>query len=171
MNENIIIKPTSFEDAKNHIQTFASKTSPSLGLDKVETSCGLFGVFDHKVTGDELNQVTTQIQDYLIKFNGLHADFIDEFGQVYKALESLDKEYIPAILGAIKGAEMASNQAKTAQEDIKKSIEAQKKIIKVLEVHKKNLINSSTWVALTKSGNHQGHLKRIWAFSRMSPKR
>lgn len=134
-----IIKPHSFEDAKQHIQTFSSKTSPDLGLDKVQSNGGLFGWFDHNVTGAELNKITTQVQEYLIKFNGLHTEFIGEFGQVYKALESLDKEYIPAILGAVKGAETASNQAKAAQDDIKKSIEAQKKIITVLEEHKAKL--------------------------------
>lgn len=139
MGNNEIIKPHSFEDAKNHIQTFSNRTSLDLELSRVSSSGGLFGWFDHKVTGDELNNVTSQIQDYLIKFNGLHADFINEFGQVYKALESLDNEYIPAILSAVKGAERASEQAKAAHNDIKKSIEAEKKIVKVLEEHKEKL--------------------------------
>lgn len=134
-----IIKPHSFEDAKQHIQTFSNRTSNNLGLDKVETNGGLFGWFDHNVTGDELNRVTGQVQDYLIKFNGLHSDFIKEFGQVYKALESLDKEYIPAILCSVKGAEEASNQAKSAQQDINETIETQKKVIKVLSDHKQKL--------------------------------
>lgn len=139
MGEHEIIKPHSFEDAKKHIKAFSNRTSPDLGLDKVSTSGGLFGWFDHNVTGEELNKVTGQIQDYLIKFNGLHSDFINEFGQVYKALESLDKEYIPAILSAVKGAERASEQAKKAQEDIKKIIDGQKKTIKILEDHKAKL--------------------------------
>lgn len=137
MNE--IIKPHSFEEAKKHIQTFSSRTSPSFGLEKVNDSGGLFGWFDHNVTGSELNKITCQVQDYFIKFNGLNSDFIIEFGQVYKALESLDGEYIPAILSAVKGAEEASNQAKEAQLDIKKMIEAQNKIITILENHKKKL--------------------------------
>ena len=139
MGEYEIIKPHSFENAKKHIKAFSNRTSPDLGLDKVNTSGGLFGWFDHNVTGEELNKVTGQIQDYLIKFNGLHSDFINEFGQVYKALESLDKEYIPAILSAVKGAERASEQAKKAQEDIKKIIDGQKKTIKILEDHKAKL--------------------------------
>jgi hypothetical protein len=139
MGEYEIIKPHSFENAKKHIKAFSNRTSPDLGLDKVSTSGGLFGWFDHNVTGEELNKVTGQIQDYLIKFNGLHSDFINEFGQIYKALESLDKEYIPAILSAVKGAERASEQAKKAQEDIKKIIDGQKKTIKILEDHKAKL--------------------------------
>lgn len=139
MGEYEIIKPHSFENAKKHIKAFSNRTSPDLGLDKVSTSGGLFGWFDHHVTGEELNKVTGQIQDYLIKFNGLHSDFINEFGQVYKALESLDKEYIPAILSAVKGAERASEQAKKAQEDIKEIIDGQKKTINILEDHKAKL--------------------------------
>lgn len=137
MNE--IIKPHSFEDAKQHIQTFVDETPSNLELSTVSNEGGLFGLFNHKVTGNELNKVTSQIQNYLIAFNKLNSMFIDEFGQVYKALESLDSEYIPAILSSIKGAEIASNQAKAAQDDITKTIAAQKKIIKVLENHKDKL--------------------------------
>ena len=139
MGENEIIKPHTFEEAQKNLKEFLDRTSPDLGIDKVSTSGGLFGWFDHNVTGEELNKVTGQIQNYLIKFNGLHSDFIKEFGQVYKALESLDKEYIPAILSAVKGAERASEQAKKAQEDIKKIIDGQKKTIKILEDHKAKL--------------------------------
>lgn len=139
MGENEIIKPHTFEDAQKNLKEFLDRTSPDLGIDKVSTSGGLFGWFDHNVTGEELNKVTGQIQYYLIKFNGLHSDFIKEFGQVYKALESLDKEYIPAIISAVKGAERASEQAKKAQEDIKKIIDGQKKTIKILEDHKAKL--------------------------------
>lgn len=139
MGEYEIIKPHTFEDAQKNLKEFLDRTSPDLGIDKVSTSGGLFGWFDHNVTGEELNKVTGQIQNYLIKFNGLHSDFIKEFGQVYKALESLDKEYIPAILSAVNGAKRASEQAKKAQEDIKKIIDGQKKTIKILEDHKAKL--------------------------------
>jgi len=156
MGEHEIIKPHSFEEAKKHIKEFSDRTSPDLGLDKVSTSGGLFGWFDHNVTGEELNRVSGQIQDYLIKFNGLHSDFINEFGQVYKALESLDKEYIPAILSAVKGAELASDQAKSAQKDIRKIIDGQKKTIKILEDHKAKLDKLK----------HLTNIDEIWSTSR-----
>lgn len=156
MGDHKIIKPHSFEDAKNHIQTFSKRTSSNLGLSKVSTSGGLFGLFDHVVTGEELNTITGEISNYLIRFNGLHTDFINEFGQVYKALESLDKEYIPAILSALKGAEMASNQAKTANDNNKKSIEELEKITSVLENHKENLDKLK----------HLGSIDEIWTSSK-----
>lgn len=141
-----IVKPRSFENAKKHLQSFATKTASDFGIAQVPYSGGLFGLGDHKVTGYELNKVTSQVENYLSKINSVNIDLVKEFGQVYTALESLDKEYIPAIMGAVKGAECASNQAKNAanhakvaQEDIKKTIAEQRKIIKVLENHKEKL--------------------------------
>jgi len=140
------LKFTSFENAKNNIQAFANRNTADFGLATVPSSGGLFKLGDHKVTGDELNNITSQVQGHLVKINGVTTDLIKEFGQVYTALESLDKEYIPAILSAVKGAETASNQAKNAaehakvaQEDIRKTVKEQKKIIKVLEDHKAKL--------------------------------
>lgn len=140
------LKFTSFENAKKYIQAFANRNTADFGLATVPSSGGLFGLGDHKVTGDELNNVTSQVQGHLVKINGVTTDLIKEFGQVYTALESLDREYIPAILSAVKGAEIASNQAKdaaeharVAQEDIRKTVKEQKKIIKVLEDHKAKL--------------------------------
>lgn len=141
-----IVKPRSFENAKRHLQSFAAKTASDFGISQVPYSGGLFGLGDHKVTGYELNKVTSQVENYLSKINGVNTDLIREFGQVYAALESLDRDYISAIIAAVKGAEHASNQAKSAanhvkvaQEDIRKTIEEQKKIIKVLENQKKKL--------------------------------
>ena len=134
-----IVKPHSFEVALNNLKELAEQTPSDIGLDKVDSEGGLFGWFDHKVTGDELNKITTQIQGYLIGFNDLHIKEIKEVEQIYKAIDSLDKEYIPAILSAVKAAETASDQAKRAQKDINKLIEAHKKSIKVLEQHKERL--------------------------------
>lgn len=134
-----IVKPHSFEVALNNLKELAEQTPSDIGLDKVDSEGGLFGWFHHNVTGDELNKITTQIQGYLIGFNDLHIKEIKEVEQIYKAIDSLDKEYIPAILSAVKAAEAASDQAKRAQKDINKLIEAHKKSIKVLEQHKERL--------------------------------
>mgnify|MGYP004480487603 CR=1 FL=1 len=154
-----VLTPMSFENAKRNLQSFANRTASDFGLSQVPSSGGLFGLGDHKVTGDELNIVISQVQSYLSKINGINIDLIREFGQVYAALESLDKEYIPAILSAIKGAEIASDQAKSAashakvaQEDIQKTIKEQKKIIKVLEDHKAKLDQL----------RHLGSVDEIW---------
>ena len=145
-NQTTMLKFTSFENAKGELKSFSTKNSSDFGIDKVETEGGFLWLGNHKVTGTELNKVTSQVQDYLIKINDFSKNVVKEIGQVYTALESLDKEYIPAIMTAVKGAEIASDQAKTAseharvaQEDIKETIQKQKKIVGVLEKHKEKL--------------------------------
>ena len=140
------LKFTSFKNAKNELQSFSQRTMSDFGLDYVPTSGGLFGLGEHKVTGNELNNIVSQIQDYLITLQGVNTDVIKAVGQVYIALESLDGQYIPAILSAVKGAELASNQAqkaidnaRKAQEEISEAVRNQKQMIKVLENHKDKL--------------------------------
>lgn len=133
------IKTHEFEASKKQLKVFSEQTPKDLELRKVDISGGFLGLGDHKVTGDELNSLTTQIQDYLIDFNSLQTKFIKEFGQVYNALEALDKDYIQAILIAIKAAEKANNEAKVAQDDIAKTIELQKKTINVLKQFKEKI--------------------------------
>lgn len=145
-NQVTALQFTSFENAKKQLQTFSTRNEGDFGIGKVETDGGFLYLGNHKVTGTELNKITSQVQDYLIKINGFSKDVVKEIGHVYVALESLDKEYIPAIMTAVKGAEIASNQAKTAseharvaQEDIKDTIQKQKRIVGVLEKHKEKL--------------------------------
>ncbi|KQL33368.1 hypothetical protein [Psychrobacillus sp. FJAT-21963] len=138
MNE-LVIQTHNFQKAKNQLKQFSMTKAEELALKKVDVDGGLFNWFDHKVTGQELNVLTNQVQDYLIKFNTLNTKFIKEFGEVYNALEALDKEYIQAILISIKAAEKASKEAKDAQKDINKTIEMQKQTILVLKNFKDKL--------------------------------
>lgn len=141
--EELMIQTHSFEDAKGQLKKFSEQTTGNLDLEKVNTSKGigefLFGGgfgFNHKVTGSELNSLTTQIQDKLIGLNEVQRDIIVEFGQVYNALEALDKEYIQGILTAIKSAQKANEDVRGAQKDIERTIEVQKKTIKALQQFK-----------------------------------
>lgn len=134
---NYIIKPKLFEDAKKNIQSISKSISKDISLRGVEENTWL--VFDHRVTGEEFNERITKIQSCIMDFNKKHTQFVQVFGQVYDALDSLDNEYLTAIIGTIKGVEEASNQAKQAQKDTNKIIEQQKKLLKVLEDHKNKL--------------------------------
>ena len=140
------LKFTSFEKAKKDLQIFSKKTISEYEFPAITCWEGPFDIFDHKVTGWELRQVVEKIQNYFIKTNELNTDLIREFGDVYTALESLDKEYIPAILNAIKSAEKAGEKAKQAadhariaQKDIEKTLQAQKQVLIVLEKHRLKL--------------------------------
>lgn len=148
----LIIKTHDFEASKNQLKVFSEQTQTDLELRKVDISGGFLGLGDHKVTGYELNVLTTQIQDYLIDLNSLNTKFIKEFGQVYNALEALDKDYIQAILIAIKAAEKANDEVKIAQGDITKTIELQKKTITVLKQFKEKI----------ESYEHLGDVDKLW---------
>lgn len=137
MNE--ILAPHSFTEAKNSLQTFSQQSNKKTSLSKVDASGGLFNWFDHKVTGDEFNTLIKQIQEIVKSLKDNDLKMIDEFGAVYNALESLDNEYIPAILTGVKSAEEASNQAKKALDRIDGTIETQEKVIAILKSHKEKL--------------------------------
>lgn len=137
--DKFIVKTRKFDEAKKQLKNFSLTKHDELKLDKVDVSGGLFDWFNHKVTGEELNDVIKQVQNNLMKSNSLHKKFIEEFGQVYNALEALDKEYIQGILISIKAAEEASKEAKKAQKEINKSINVQTQTIEVLKKFKEKL--------------------------------
>lgn len=135
----IAIREHDFQNAKKQLQVFSQKTPKDLGIPTVATEEGLFGWFDHKVTGEELNGVIGHVQKYLIDSNSILCSTIKEFGEIYNALEALDRDYISAILIAVKAAEEASNKAVKNQADIDRTINTQKKTIAVLQKFKDEL--------------------------------
>lgn len=135
----LVIKKHDFQKAKNSLKEYAAKNASDLKLPSVPSSGGLFGLGDHKVTGDELNKVTSQVQDYFIDINKLTQGLIDEFGQVYKAFESLDKDYISGIVGSIKAAEKVSKEEQKDRADIRKIIERLDKSVDVLKKFKDDI--------------------------------
>lgn len=144
--DELTIQAHDFNNAKKQLKEFSEKIPSSVDLQTVATNGGLFNWFDHNVTGDELNNLTTQIQNYLIAFNNLHIESIKEFGQVYKALDALDKDYIQAIILSIKAAEKASNIAKESAIEaeknslaIAKTIEVQTQTINILKQFKEQI--------------------------------
>ena len=136
---NFTLTKHSFDNAKNQLKIFSEQTRTNPELSKVDSTGGLFGWFDRKVTADELNELTTQIQGYLIDLNTLNSDFIKQIGGVYQTFEALDKDYMQGIVIAVKGVEKNTNEIKKAQKDIEKAIAAQKKIIEVLSKFKERL--------------------------------
>jgi cytochrome c556 len=145
MNQ-LTIQTHDFNNAKKQLKQYSEKVPKSVELQTVSTEGGLFNWFEHKVTGNELNQLTTQIQKHLIAINNLQIESIKEFGQVYKALEALDNDYIKAIILSIQAAEKASDQAKKSaekaeknSEDIANTIKVQAQTISVLKQFKEKI--------------------------------
>lgn len=149
----LIIKTHDFEVAKRGLKEFSQKKAEDLEIDTVRTDGGLFGLGDHKVTGYELNRRLGTIQQHLIDLNNTNNKTIKEFGQVYSALEALDKDYIQAILVSIKATEKTSERIAATQDQIKEIIEDQKKTLQVLKKFKQKL---DTYA-------HLGDIDKMWS--------
>lgn len=144
------IREHDFNSAKLKIKEFSEQAPTDMSLRKVDTSKGLgewFGEWfkgggistEHVVKGAELNDLTSQIQKHLIEINKVHKKIIGEFGQVYNALEGLDKGYIQAIVASIKATEKTSEKLNATQEQLKESVDGQKETLKFLSNLKKKM--------------------------------
>ena len=151
MNE-LSIKTHDFELAKKRLKEFSQKKADELDIDTVRTDGGFLGLGNHKVTGYELNERLSIIQEHLIDLNNTNNKTIKEFGQVYSALEALDKDYIQAILISIKATEKTSERIQTTQDQIKKIVDDQKKTLEVLKKFKQKLDGYA----------HLGDIDKIW---------
>lgn len=150
---DLVIKTHNFELAKKNLREFSQKEAKDLQIKTVDENGGFLGLGNHKVTGEELNERISTIQQHLIALNETNNKAIKEFGEVYKALESLDKEYIQAILISIKATEETSNGVAAAQEKITQIIEDQKKTLEILKKFKQKLDGYA----------HLGDIDKIWS--------
>lgn len=159
----LVIKNHDFEDAKLAIKEFSEQTTTDLDLKRVDDKKrfaewigdAIFGGglgTNHRVTGEELNELTVQIQSHFKSVNSTQIKLIKEFGQVYSALEALDKDYIQAILISIKATEETSKRIEVTQEQIKKIVEDQKKTLEILKKFKRKLDSYA----------HLGDIDKIW---------
>lgn len=149
------IQTRNFQKHKNALKKFSEIIPSSPDLPTVATDGGLFGWFDHKVTGSELNYLTDKVQNLFIATNNQLLYVINEFGQIYQTFEALDKDYIQGIIAGIEAAKVASNQATKASKkayevareakkntiDIQSLIKSQKGIIDKLVEFKKRIEN------------------------------
>lgn len=146
-NNNLFVKQL------NLLKKFSGQLPKETNLPTVPTEGGLFGWFDHKVTGDEFNKFTENIQHRMIEQNKTLVKVVQEIAIVYDTFSALDKVYVQEILIAINTAfkaidevsaanERISEQQKDisgAQQDIKQVIDQQKQIIQVLKNFKEKL--------------------------------
>jgi len=130
--DELIIKEHNFYSAKSKIKEFSRRDPARNYLHKVDVKTGIFGWREHKVTGEEMNTLASQIQSSFININSTIKDIVSEFGEVYNAFETLDKDYIQSIIISIKSAQHASEEAKKAQVDISQTIDALQKAVEKL---------------------------------------
>ena len=134
----INISQHDFEEAKEHLKEFAEQSQDELYFDKVKTHDDFFGFefAEHGVNGREFNTLVEQTQNYISKFYDNQQKLIEEFGQVYKALEALDKDYIQAILSSVAAIEITNKKILKEQARIEKTIENQKATLVALKQFK-----------------------------------
>ena len=153
MNE-IEIKRHNFNLAKERLKEFSEKEEGDLQIEKVQTEGFFFGLGDHKVTGNELNNRLESIQKNFIVLNTSSNKIIKEFREIYNALDALDKDYITSIVSNLKAIEKTSNDVRVQQGTLKQHqdtlVEQQSK----LDVHQveieKSVENISKIVTILK---------------------
>lgn len=145
-----------FNAAKEQLKQFAEQDVEELKFDKVRTHEDFFGLewSEHGVTGKEFNSLVEKVQKYFSKVFDRDQKLIKEFGEVYKALEALDKDYIQAILTSVSAIKKTNEKLSIDQERIDQTIEKQKATLIALKQFKESVssqlseIDSSQLISL-----------------------
>ena len=133
----LVIKTHNFEDAKRRLKEVSEKKIEGFKINIVGTKDKfLFLEGDHKVTGDEFNSRIIAINQHLTNLHTKTYENNKEFGEVYNALEALDKDYIAVILTSINAIEEVSKHMREEIDTIK---EVQKKILENFQKFKQEL--------------------------------
>ena len=130
-----------FNAAKEQLKKFAEQDVKELKFDKVRTHEDIFGLewAEHGVTGKELNSLIEKLQKYFSNVYDRDQNLIKEFGEVYKALEALDKDYIQAILTSVSAIKKTNEKILIEQERIDKSIDKQTATLVALKQFKEKV--------------------------------
>ena len=149
----IISNNNLFVEKLNSLKEFNGQLPKETNLPTVPTEGWFFGLGDHNVTGNELNNLTENIQDRMIETNITVIKVVQELAAIYDTFSALDKVYVQEFYFAINTAfraieeikvtnERISDQQKDisgTQQDIKQVINQQKQIIQVLKSFKEKL--------------------------------
>lgn len=137
---NLPINYHSFEINKNKIKAFSNTLPAPIELKAVAEEGTIWTLWvDHRVTGAEFNSAIEQIQKAFRENNDVNKKIIKEFGVIYEAFESLDKDYIQGIKSSVASADKSSKQALEACEKARVAREEIKKTQLVLIKNVKNL--------------------------------
>lgn len=145
------IQKHNFEKAKLMLKQFSEKEQADFSFKRVETDT-FFGLMDRDVTAREFNEGMAVVQRHFIEVNSTMNKVIREFGEVYNALDSLDRDYIQAILISIDSVKEVSKWLDNQQHEINQVIERQGKAVEVLQKFKKELSSYS----------HLKDIDKIW---------
>ena len=131
MNE-LKIEKKNFEASIRNIDSMSKENKKMPELQKFKEKGGPMQFFKHKVSGEEMNEFANQVQDNLMLLNNKTNQFYNQFVEVYKAFDSLNKDYITAIVHTFNQAIEATKKAEDAQRDINQTIDMLKKAVQKL---------------------------------------
>lgn len=135
----LVIREHDFQQAKNALKKYSEQTRTSVKLPSVPTAGKYISFFDHNVTGEELNNVVSKIQEGFIDFNKFNQSIVEELGNVYKAFEGLDKDYIAGIVISIKATAKVNGKIQKEQKRIDELIKQHDKTLDVLVKFKEDI--------------------------------
>lgn len=125
--QQLHIKKKNFEDSISNINYISKQHQGVQELQKFKEK-GL--IFNHRITGNEMNEFVIQLQKIFIEINRESNQFYQQFIEVYKAFDSLNKDYIQAIVTSYNQAVDATKKAEVAQRDVEKTIDLLKESVK-----------------------------------------
>ena len=123
------IRHENFESKLVELKKISSSENTGVTLSKFQNEGGLFGWFSHKVTGDEMNNFTGELQAHFSKMNTLFNTVFKEIQSVYSVLDVLDNEYLTDITKSLNASVKAFEKAQSAQDDINKGVRVLEKTV------------------------------------------
>lgn len=123
-SQNLTTHSERFELNLKKIEEYSKNIPSNYQLPVISESGGLFGWFDHTVTGEEINKLSKSVQNQLLASNRVLKDTISEFSTVYDTIKVLDEDYIQGILISLKAAEEANCKALKGLDGVKKNTDA-----------------------------------------------
>ena len=129
-----------FNRCKEDLKLFSEQTEKDINLPTVNYyESFLFVDYDHKVTGGELNELTSKLQEHLKNFHNINNKIIREFSAIYNTFNALDNEYIKNIMQSLKKSNEAINKANLGLTEAEKRIEDIRATNGKLEVAQNNI--------------------------------
>ena len=116
------VEASKFELARKEIENLSLQANEHTRVEKVPEQGKFLKLGSHKVTGKELNTVTTHVDDSIIQAKNIQIATLRHLGQLYQALDALDAEHIAGILSATEVAEKAKDLASINDQNIGKII-------------------------------------------------
>lgn len=151
-----------FESSKNKLKEFSKNNKDNFELDVVKEKGNLWFV-SHKVTGEELNERLNSIQQILVCLNDKNNKTIEEFLEVYNALESLDKGYIQGIAGNLKEIQETSKSIQIANNKMDTAIRNQNRSILEQVKFQKSIVKNKHYKDIDQLWNdaHKWHKETL----------